>query len=223
MKKLHMQERAIEEVKLAIKPFYQKRDITKEEYKEILRKAVQKVIAWRWMFYFVVVFPYPLPCTACYDRSKHLWRVHLHMQMLFCLCELWNHYVVMWKWAHSYHLCLIRKVRHSKSGEINPVKVANLVKAYVDKYKHARKHKKEETGQIQHADVPKDSQTLMWGRGKRLYAFQTVSSIYISVDLDVFFFYLCISIMTWNLLRAQHLVISYQMNLFECLYVFFWM
>ncbi|XP_016103055.1 PHD and RING finger domain-containing protein 1 isoform X2 [Sinocyclocheilus grahami] len=45
MMKLHMQERAIEEVKLAIKPFYQKRDITKEEYKEILRKAVQKVIA----------------------------------------------------------------------------------------------------------------------------------------------------------------------------------
>lgn len=38
-----MQERAIEEVKLAIKPFYQKRDITKEEYKEIVRKAVQKV------------------------------------------------------------------------------------------------------------------------------------------------------------------------------------
>uniref|UniRef100_A0A671RFD7 PHD and RING finger domain-containing protein 1-like n=1 Tax=Sinocyclocheilus anshuiensis TaxID=1608454 RepID=A0A671RFD7_9TELE len=94
MMKLHMQERAIEEVKLAIKPFYQKRDITKEEYKEILRKAVQKVC-------------------------------------------------------------------HSKSGEINPVKVANLVKAYVDKYKHARKHKKEETGQIQQADVPKDSQTPM--------------------------------------------------------------
>ncbi|XP_067291782.1 PHD and RING finger domain-containing protein 1 isoform X2 [Pseudorasbora parva] len=91
MKKLHMQERAIEEVKLAIKPFYQKRDITKEEYKEILRKAVQKVC-------------------------------------------------------------------HSKSGEINPVKVVNLVKAYVDKYKHARKHRKEETGQNQHADVPKDFQ-----------------------------------------------------------------
>ncbi|XP_051740101.1 PHD and RING finger domain-containing protein 1 isoform X2 [Ctenopharyngodon idella] len=92
MKKLHMQERAIEEVKLAIKPFYQKRDITKEEYKEILRKAVQKVC-------------------------------------------------------------------HSKSGEINPVKVVNLVKAYVDKYKHARKHKKDETGQSQNADVPKDFQT----------------------------------------------------------------
>ncbi|XP_042571656.1 PHD and RING finger domain-containing protein 1-like isoform X2 [Cyprinus carpio] len=85
MKKLHMQERAIEEVKLAIKPFYQKRDITKEEYKEILRKAVQKVC-------------------------------------------------------------------HSKSGEINPVKVANLVKAYVDMFKHAKKHKKEETVQSQHTD-----------------------------------------------------------------------
>ncbi|XP_054826530.1 PHD and RING finger domain-containing protein 1 isoform X2 [Eublepharis macularius] len=78
MKKLHMQERAVEEVKLAIKPFYQKREITKEEYKDILRKAVQKIC-------------------------------------------------------------------HSKSGEINPVKVANLVKAYVEKYKHMRKHKKTDT------------------------------------------------------------------------------
>ncbi|XP_057692197.1 PHD and RING finger domain-containing protein 1 isoform X2 [Corythoichthys intestinalis] len=78
LKKLHMQERAIEEVKLAIKPFYQKREINKEEYKEILRKAVQKVC-------------------------------------------------------------------HSKSGEINPVKVGNLVKAYVEKYKHARKRYKSET------------------------------------------------------------------------------
>uniref|UniRef100_A0A672FFK4 PHD and ring finger domains 1 n=1 Tax=Salarias fasciatus TaxID=181472 RepID=A0A672FFK4_SALFA len=77
LKKLHMLERAIEEVKLAIKPFYQRRDINKDEYKEILRKAVQKVC-------------------------------------------------------------------HSKSGEINPVKVGNLVKAYVDKYKHARKHRKED-------------------------------------------------------------------------------
>lgn len=38
-----MQERAVEEVKLAIKPFYQRRDINKDEYKEILRKAVLKV------------------------------------------------------------------------------------------------------------------------------------------------------------------------------------
>ncbi|XP_075401256.1 PHD and RING finger domain-containing protein 1 isoform X2 [Tenrec ecaudatus] len=75
LKKLHMQERAVEEVKLAIKPFYQKREITKEEYKDILRKAVQKIC-------------------------------------------------------------------HSKSGEINPLKVANLVRAYVDKYRHMRRHKK---------------------------------------------------------------------------------
>ncbi|XP_028814567.1 PHD and RING finger domain-containing protein 1 isoform X2 [Denticeps clupeoides] len=93
MKKLHMQERAIEEVKLAIKPFYQKRDITKEEYKDILRKAVQKVC-------------------------------------------------------------------HSKSGEINPVKVANLVKAYVDKYKYARKHKKgEECTSSQEAESSKEVNT----------------------------------------------------------------
>ncbi|XP_077424808.1 uncharacterized protein phrf1 [Vanacampus margaritifer] len=85
LKKLHMQERAIEEVKLAIKPFYQNRDINKEEYKNILRKAVQKVC-------------------------------------------------------------------HSKSGEINPVKVGNLVKAYVNKYKHARKHQKSETKPMKTSD-----------------------------------------------------------------------
>lgn len=91
LKKLHMQERAIEEVKLAIKPFYQKRDINKDEYKDILRKAVQKVC-------------------------------------------------------------------HSKSGEINPVKVGNLVKAYVDKYKHARKYKKgDEPGKSQDLFKSSDS------------------------------------------------------------------
>ncbi|XP_051476481.1 PHD and RING finger domain-containing protein 1 [Apus apus] len=85
MKKLHMQERAVEEVKLAIKPFYQKREITKEEYKNILRKAVQKIC-------------------------------------------------------------------HSKSGEINPMKVANLVKAYVEKYKHMRKHKKSDDADTHEAE-----------------------------------------------------------------------
>ncbi|XP_015264005.1 PREDICTED: splicing factor, arginine/serine-rich 19 [Gekko japonicus] len=73
LKKLHTQERAVEEVKLAIKPYYQKKEITKEEYKDILRKAVHKIC-------------------------------------------------------------------HSKSGEINPVKVNNLVKAYVQRYKYFRKH-----------------------------------------------------------------------------------
>ncbi|XP_023510510.1 PHD and RING finger domain-containing protein 1 isoform X2 [Equus przewalskii] len=80
MKKLHMQERAVEEVKLAIKPFYQKREVTKDEYKDILRKAVQKIC-------------------------------------------------------------------HSKSGEINPVKVGNLVRAYVDKYRHMRRHRRPEAGE----------------------------------------------------------------------------
>eukprot|EP00070_Physeter_catodon_P034813 XP_028341707.1 PHD and RING finger domain-containing protein 1 isoform X5 [Physeter catodon] len=78
--KLHVQERAVEEVKLAIKPFYQKREVTKDEYKDILRKAVQKIC-------------------------------------------------------------------HSKSGEINPVKVGNLVKAYVDKYRHMRRHRRAEAGE----------------------------------------------------------------------------
>ncbi|KAL6091249.1 hypothetical protein STEG23_032144 [Scotinomys teguina] len=71
-KKLQIQEIAAQEVKLAIKPFYQNKNITKEEYKEIIRKAVDKVC-------------------------------------------------------------------HSKSGEVNSTKVANLVKAYVDKYKYSWK------------------------------------------------------------------------------------
>ncbi|XP_043915071.1 PHD and RING finger domain-containing protein 1 isoform X2 [Protopterus annectens] len=97
MKKLQIQERAVEEVKLAIKPFYQNREITKDEYKDILRKAVQKI------------------------------------------CR-------------------------SRSGEINPVKVANLVKAYVEKYKHMRKYKKTETSEESHewrmySENPEYSQT----------------------------------------------------------------
>ncbi|XP_077994386.1 uncharacterized protein LOC144448107 [Glandiceps talaboti] len=43
LQKLHHQERVVEEVKLAIKPFYQKKLIDKDEYKEILRKAVNKI------------------------------------------------------------------------------------------------------------------------------------------------------------------------------------
>ncbi|XP_075693699.1 PHD and RING finger domain-containing protein 1 isoform X2 [Rhinoderma darwinii] len=89
MKKLHMQERAVEEVKLAIKPFYQKREITKDEYKEILRKAVQKIC-------------------------------------------------------------------HSKSGEINPVKVVNLVKGYVDRYKHIR-NKQKKSGTFDDHDLGRES------------------------------------------------------------------
>ncbi|XP_064601860.1 uncharacterized protein LOC135467881 [Liolophura sinensis] len=43
MKKLHLQERVVEEVKLAIKPFYASKKISKEEYKDILRKSVPKI------------------------------------------------------------------------------------------------------------------------------------------------------------------------------------
>ena len=43
MKKLNRQERVVEEVKLAIKPHYSKGKIDKNEYKEIMRKAVPKV------------------------------------------------------------------------------------------------------------------------------------------------------------------------------------
>ncbi|KAK9975536.1 hypothetical protein ABG768_020789 [Culter alburnus] len=77
-KKLQIQERAINEVKTAIKPYYQRNEINKDEYKEIVRKAVEKVC-------------------------------------------------------------------HSKSGEVNADKVANLVKAYVDKYKRIRKSKSEKS------------------------------------------------------------------------------
>jgi len=43
LKKLNRQERVIEEVKLAIKPYYNRREINKDEYKEILRKSVPKI------------------------------------------------------------------------------------------------------------------------------------------------------------------------------------
>ncbi|BFZ16111.1 hypothetical protein BsWGS_19150 [Bradybaena similaris] len=43
LKKLYFQERVVEEVKMAIKPFYNSKKITKEQYKVILRKAVPKV------------------------------------------------------------------------------------------------------------------------------------------------------------------------------------
>lgn len=43
LQKLNRQERVIEEVKIALKPHYQKRYISKEQYKDVLRKAVPKV------------------------------------------------------------------------------------------------------------------------------------------------------------------------------------
>lgn len=43
LQKLNRQERVVEEVKLALKPHYQKRAISKEQYKDVLRRAVPKV------------------------------------------------------------------------------------------------------------------------------------------------------------------------------------
>lgn len=43
IQKLNRQARVIEEVKVALKPHYQKRDISKDQYKEVLRKAVPKI------------------------------------------------------------------------------------------------------------------------------------------------------------------------------------
>ncbi|KAK3101916.1 hypothetical protein FSP39_007338 [Pinctada imbricata] len=74
LKKLHLQERVVDEVKTALKPFYHERKIDKEEYKEIMRRCVPKVC-------------------------------------------------------------------HSKSGDINPVKIRNLVEAYVEKFQRANQKK----------------------------------------------------------------------------------
>ncbi|KAG5880872.1 hypothetical protein JTB14_038083 [Gonioctena quinquepunctata] len=43
LKKLNRQERVVEEVKLVLKPHYNKKRITKEEYKDILRRSVPKI------------------------------------------------------------------------------------------------------------------------------------------------------------------------------------
>lgn len=58
-------------------------------------------------------------------------------------------------WAHWTWGCAGRpadgapppQICHSKSGEINPVKVGNLVRAYVDKYRHMRRHRRPEAGE----------------------------------------------------------------------------
>ena len=51
LKKVQRQDRIVEEVKLVLKPAYNQRKITKEAYKEILRKTVPKVK----MIFFKVV------------------------------------------------------------------------------------------------------------------------------------------------------------------------
>lgn len=43
LRKIHRQERVVEEVKLVLKPHYTKKHISKDDYKDILRRAVPKV------------------------------------------------------------------------------------------------------------------------------------------------------------------------------------
>ncbi|KAF0295452.1 PHD and RING finger domain-containing protein 1 [Amphibalanus amphitrite] len=43
LRKLNRQERVVEEVKMVLKPYYHQRDITKEQYKHILGKSVNKI------------------------------------------------------------------------------------------------------------------------------------------------------------------------------------
>lgn len=69
--------------------------------------------------------------------------------MLFCNTLLFWLVGVMRKISGLFKYCHTRmffsQVCHSKSGEVNPDKVANLVKAYVDKYKRIRKNKSDKS------------------------------------------------------------------------------
>lgn len=86
LRKLHLQERVVDEVKTALKPFYSAKKVNKDQYKEILRRAVPKVC-------------------------------------------------------------------HSKSGDINPVKIRALVDAYVAKFNRNMSPPKDEN-----EDQPKKAQ-----------------------------------------------------------------
>uniref|UniRef100_A0A8W7P8I5 SFR19-like C-terminal domain-containing protein n=1 Tax=Anopheles coluzzii TaxID=1518534 RepID=A0A8W7P8I5_ANOCL len=79
LKKLNRLERVVEEVKLVIKPYYNKKQINKDEYKDILRRAVPKIC-------------------------------------------------------------------HSRTGEINPIKIQKLIKAYVRKIRGKRRISKKGSG-----------------------------------------------------------------------------
>ena len=56
LKKLNRMERVVEEVKLAVKPYYAKGKINKEEYKEIMRKSVPKVSAFLSEFATFIIY-----------------------------------------------------------------------------------------------------------------------------------------------------------------------
>lgn len=65
LKKLHRQERVVEEVKVVLKPHYAKKHLTKEEYKDILRRAVPKVHS---LFYSEI----SLTCTLTFRETIYI-------------------------------------------------------------------------------------------------------------------------------------------------------
>lgn len=78
LKKLNRQERVVEEVRLALKPYYTSKRISKGDYKEILRKCVPKVSSVR---LYIVFFLYrELISVKCFhlDLSHQEWRNKSH-------------------------------------------------------------------------------------------------------------------------------------------------
>lgn len=71
LKKLHLQERVVDEVKQAIRPFYSHKKITKDEYKEILRKAVPKVMWWHWQLLVSCHLDAPLMFSSMVSGVHH--------------------------------------------------------------------------------------------------------------------------------------------------------
>lgn len=69
LKKLNRQERVVEEVKVALKPHYTKKLINKEEYKEILRRAVPKVLA---QLIRIIRFKFFVFLQICHNKSGEI-------------------------------------------------------------------------------------------------------------------------------------------------------
>ena len=53
--KLTRQKRVEEEVKMALKPYFNKGEISKEEYKDIMRKAVPKVSRLYYLYIYIIM------------------------------------------------------------------------------------------------------------------------------------------------------------------------
>ena len=72
LRKLQRQERVVEEVKLVLKPHYNKKHITKEDYKEILRRAVPKVSASSCLIHSQLTFNSIALFQVCHNRTGEI-------------------------------------------------------------------------------------------------------------------------------------------------------